>query len=218
MTPKKKHSQKSGNYCANDMMWWKFKRRNLHMRQCYKIWRIDLKLTQNGHNVNATSPLRRVPKIINHCFVKHSWVFEDDQSQPTTTTTMWTCSKKLTDRYEGVAAHKKKNKIDQIIPVTATICSRHRYEGVWNKERNPNRSARHSNCHHSHLRTEIRRSLSQGKNQKRWLARESNCQHSRVQRLPAGHMSAWFQYISSIMQPWSAVLTQETSLMFMNSE
>jgi hypothetical protein len=30
-------------------------------------------------------------------------------------------------------------------------------------------------------------------------------------------MSAWFQYISSIMQPWSAVLTQETSLMFMNS-
>jgi hypothetical protein len=28
-------------------------------------------------------------------------------------------------------------------------------------------------------------------------------------------MYAWFQYISSIMQPWSA---QETSFMFMNSE
>ncbi len=124
---------------------------------------------------------------------------------------------KKTDGYEGVAAHKKKTKIDQIIPATATICSRHRYEGVWNKERNPNRSARHSNCHHSHPGTEIGRCLSQGKNQKRWPARESNCQHSRVQRLPAGHMSAWFQYISSIMQPWSAVLTQETSLMFMNS-
>jgi hypothetical protein len=27
-----------------------------------------------------------------------------------------------TDRYEGVAAHKKKTKIDQIIPATATSC------------------------------------------------------------------------------------------------
>jgi hypothetical protein len=72
-----------------------------------------------------------------------------------------------TDRYEGVAAHKKKTKIDQIIPTTATICSRHIYEGVWNKERNSNRSAHHSNCQHSPPRTEIGRCLSQGKNQKR---------------------------------------------------
>jgi hypothetical protein len=76
-------------------------------------------------------------------------------------------AKNRQDRYEGVAAHKKKTKIDQIIPATVTSCSRHRYEGVWNKERNPNRSARHSNCHHSHPGTEIGRCLSQGNNQKR---------------------------------------------------